>query len=194
MGWGFISPILAIFIINEIPGATLLSVGVANAIYWFLRSIVQVPTALVLDREKGEKDDFYALVGSLVVISMASFLLASTNTLAMLYAVQALYGVGFGVYQVAWPAIYSRHMDKGKIALDWSLDRGSVGLVIALTSFVGASAAQTFGFSTVFVLAGIVSGLSAVILLMAPRLIVSKSKTEHLSKVFMRLQSKHKQR
>jgi len=194
MGWGFISPILAIFIINEIPGATLLSVGVANAIYWFLRSIVQVPTALVLDREKGEKDDFYALVGSLVVISMASFLLASTNTLAMLYAVQALYGVGSGVYQVAWPAIYSRHMDKGKIALDWSLDRGSVGLVIALTSFVGASAAQTFGFSTVFVLAGIVSGLSAVILLMAPRLIVSKSKTEHLSKVFMRLQSKHKQR
>lgn len=194
MGWGFIAPILAIFIIDKVAGATLLTVGIANAVYWSMRSIVQVPTALALDREKGEKDDYYTLIVSLLVVGAAAFMLAFVETRTTLYLVQALHGIGFGIYQVAWPAIYSRHMDKGKVALDWSLDRGSVGLVVAITSFVGAGAAQVFGFSTVFIWAGVVSVMSALVLLTIPDAILKKSETGELTKVFVRLQGKHKQR
>jgi len=61
-GWGFISPLFSVFIIEKIAGATIATVGVATALYWVVRSVVQLPIADYLDKTEGERDDFYALI------------------------------------------------------------------------------------------------------------------------------------
>jgi MFS family permease len=194
MGWGLVSPIFSVFIIQEIVGATLVTVGIGAAIYWLARSAIQVPTALLLDRVRGEKDDFYALVSGLVLVAVSSFLLAVIKTPAQLYLIQALYGGSFGVYSVAWPAIFSRHTERGKVAFDWSIDRASVNLVIAVTSFLGAKTAEVFGFSTVFVVAGFVSLASAAVLIAVPQIILPKPTVRYVGTASAGLHHKHKQR
>jgi predicted MFS family arabinose efflux permease len=176
VGWGFVSPIFAVFVLEDIAGATLVTAGIAGGIYWFFRAIVQPFVAKALDAREGEKDDFFVLVGSLLALGVISFWLALVETTANLYVAQAFHGVVLGAYNVAWPAIFTRHMDKGKVAFDWSLDRGSIGLAVAIASIAGAKVAEVLGFDMVFVFAGLASIASAMVLLAVPKLILPQPK------------------
>src|SRR3989338_3515997 len=178
VGWGFISPIFSIFVLEKIEGATLLTVGISSAVYWVARAIVQPFIAQRLDKRKGEKDDYFVLLASLVCTGLAAFWIATIRQEGVLYIAQLFHGASFGVYSVAWPAIFTRHIDKVKVAFDWSLDRGSIGLAVAAASIIGAQTADVLGFEMVFILAGIGSIASAFILLVIPKLIFPRGSDE----------------
>jgi len=175
-GWGFIAPMFSVFVVQEIVGATLVTVGVSAAVYWGSRAVVQPPIAMFLDRRGGEKDDFYTLVVGLVVISATAFLFVAVETISQLYVVQALHGIALGAYSVSWPAIFSRHLDKGRYALDWSLDRATLAGSTAATSIIGGFVANTFGFDVVFIAAGILSLVSALLIFAVPELALPPAK------------------
>lgn len=177
-GWGFVAPIFSIFVVDDIIGATLITVGISSAVYWFTRSLMQPPLAKFLDDHKGERDDFYVLIGGLLFTSLSGFLFALISTTTQLYALQLLYGAAMGAYTVAWSAIFSRHLDKDRIAFDWSLDRAAVGVAVGVTSLVGGVIASKFGFDAVFIISGILSFVSAVIIFIVPDLIIPPSKKE----------------
>ena len=172
VGWGLISPMFSIFVLDKIEGATLITVGVASAVYWVARAVVQPFIARILDKQKGEKDDYFILLGSLVCVGLAAFWIATVKTETVLYIAQVFHGAALGVYSVAWPALFTRHIDKEKVAFDWSLDRGSISLAVAVASIAGAKVAETLGFEMVFILAGIGSIVSALVLLAIPKLVM----------------------
>ena len=194
MGWGFISPIFSLFVLYQIEGATIVTVGIGTAVYWFFRSVIQPPTAYFLDKHKGEKDDLYALIVALVVVGFASLELATVVSEIHLYLIQIIHGAAFGIYSVAWPSIFSRHMDKGMVAVDWSLDRSSVGMAVAITSIGGAAMAEALGFPAVFILAGIMTIGSALILLFAPKLILPHEKNPSRDVTVLRARAERKHR
>jgi MFS family permease len=173
-GWGFIDPVFSVFIVEKIAGGTLITVGIAAAIYWILKSIVQIPISKYLDRTPGEKDDFMALVGGLLLagFSAASFTLVKTPT--ELYFVEALHAIAFAFYGAAWPAIFSRHLDKDRFAFDWSLDSVTVGVASGITGLLGGIIAETWGYTAVFMSAGVLSFIAAFVLIAAPDLILPK--------------------
>lgn len=179
-GWGFVAPIFSVFIVEQIEGATLATAGIAAAIYWSARAIAQPPIAKILDKRSGERDDFYALVGGLIGISVTAFLLVIVRTVPELYLVQAMHGIVLGVYSVSWPAIYSRHLGKGRYALDWSLDRATLAGSTAVTSLIGGFVAVKFGFDVTFMAAGILSLVAAILVFMVPEIALprAKKKTE----------------
>src|SRR3989344_6103836 len=107
VGWGLISPMFSIFVLDKIEGATLITVGVASAVYWVARAVVQPFIARILDKQKGEKDDYFTLIGSLICVGLAALGIALVKTDTILYAVQVFHGAAFGVYSVAWPAIFN---------------------------------------------------------------------------------------
>src|SRR5580692_5502155 len=71
-GWGFIDPVFSVFIVQKIVGGTLITVGIAAALYWILKSVLQIPISNYLDRTAGEKDDFMALVGGLLLAGISA--------------------------------------------------------------------------------------------------------------------------
>ena len=170
-GWGLISPIFSVFIVEEIIGATVVTVGVATSIYWVARSSVYIPLARFLDKRKGEKDDVYALIFSLTMVGFAAFMMVFAKTPLQLYLAHGFHGLVFGIYQIAWPSIFSRHLDQGKVSLDWSLDKVLVGAAVATTSLLGAHAANLWGFRTVFIITAILSWVSVLILMTMPKLL-----------------------
>lgn len=174
-GWGFADPILAIFVIDKIPGATLLTIGTMAAIYWVAKSIIQIPISLFLDRTNGEKDDFYAVVIGLLVASATLFSFMAATSVTHLYIIQLIKAVAFGLYVPAWSAIVSRHLDKGKVAFEWALNSTTVGLSIGAAGLLGSWVAK-FSFDLVFLLGGFLCLASALILLMAPDLILPPKK------------------
>ncbi len=173
-GWGLIEPVFSVFIIQKIIGATLVTVGISAAIYWILRSVLQLPLANYLDRIPGEKDDFHALILGLLIASFSAILFSFVTEAWQLYLVQALHALGFALYAASWPAIFSRHLDKDRVSFDWALDNTAVAISSGISGFFGGVVANWLGFNTVFILAGLLSALAAGILIMAPELIFPK--------------------
>ena len=69
-GSGLLGPIFAIFIVDFIIGGDEIVAGIAASIYLFTKSILQIPAASIIDKIRGEKDDFFILfIGSLLAAS-----------------------------------------------------------------------------------------------------------------------------
>jgi len=176
-GWGLIEPVFSVFIIEKVAGATLITVGAAAAIYWLLKSVLQLPISNYLDRTPGEKDDLYSLILGLLVAAFSALLFALVNQVWQLYVVQVLHAVGFALYAATWPAIFSRHLDKERVSFDWALDSTAAGVSAGTSGFLGGIIANWLGFQAVFVLAAAFSALSALILIWAPDIILPPKTT-----------------
>lgn len=175
-GWGFVDPIFSVFIVRKIAGATLVTVGIAVALYWMLKSVLQIPLALFLDKTDGERDDFYALIISLVVIGISAFGFSLATSVWHVYLVQLIKGVGFALYVPSFSSLFAGHLDKKHRSLDYALDSTSVGFAIGATGFLGGIMATWIGYSSVFILAGIFAFLSAALLLSVPNLVLPPSR------------------
>ncbi|KKU91541.1 MAG: hypothetical protein UY23_C0001G0147 [Candidatus Jorgensenbacteria bacterium GW2011_GWA1_48_11] len=177
-GWGLISPVFSVFVVQKVPGATILSVGIAAAIYWIVKSVLQVPIAVYLDKHDGEKDDFYTLITALMITGLAAISFLLVRSVGALFFVTLIQAVGFGLYIPSWSSIFSRHLDREKYALDWSLDSTSVGLASGLAAFVGGGLVSLWGFPAVFIFGSVLSFTSALTLIMVPNLVLPKPTRE----------------
>ncbi len=173
-GWGFLTPILPVFIIQDIKGATLATVGVALGIHWLIRSLVHVPLGEILDRIKGEKDDFYALILSLILAGISSFAFLAVSEIWHLYLVMTISGLAFGVYVPAWRGIFSRHLDKERHAFDWSLSSTAIGLGVAAAAFLSGGIASWLGFYILFILMGLLSFFAIFLVMAIPEILLPR--------------------
>lgn len=183
-GWGLITPILAIFVVDKVIGATVLTVGVMAAIYWIVKSVVQIPVALFLDRHPGEKDDFYALIIGLLVASLSMFSFMAVTQVFHLYIIIFIKAIAFGLYVPAWSAIMSRHLDSEHVAFEWALSSTAVGISMGAAGLIGAWLAN-ISFILVFLIGGFLCLAGALILLLVPDLILPPKKAE-VGKAIMR--------
>ena len=156
-GFGLISPIFAVFIVDIIKGGTLEVVGIASAVYLLTRSLIQIPAATMIDKIKGEKDDYWALqIGSLVFSFVPLFYLFISTPME-LYFVQFFYGLASAFTYPAWLAIFTRHIDREHEGVEWGVYQTLVDLGGAGTATLGGFLAYKFGFNLLFVLVSLVS-------------------------------------
>ncbi|MFA6407700.1 MAG: MFS transporter [Candidatus Paceibacterota bacterium] len=173
-GWGLIGPLFAIFIFDTIPQASMLIVGGATAIYWISKSVMQLPVAIFLDRIMGEKDDFYALLISLILSGFVAMAFLLVKTVGGLFFVSFLQGIAFAFYTPSWSGIFSRHLDKEHYAYEWSLDSTTIGIAYGITALLGGVIAQYFGFQAVYIMVALLSFSAAILLFSVPNLVFPK--------------------
>jgi len=162
---GFIGPIFAIFLTDQIKGGDIKVVGFAAAFYWIVKSILQIPIASYLDKRKGEKDDFYFMVIGLFLASIVPFGYILSSLPWHIYAFQCLMGVGMAMNLPAWCAIFTRHIDRGKEALEWSIRSTGLGIGTGIAGAIGGVAVATIGFERLFIIVGILGFIGASLLL-----------------------------
>lgn len=182
-GWGFIDPLFSVFVIKNIAGATIASVGYLAAIFWITRCIVQIPISLYLDKVRGEKDDFYALVVGLLITGLAAFSFMTVKTMAQVYFIQFIKAIGFALYIPSWSAIFTRHIDGRHAAFEWAVSSSSVSFGIGVAGFFGGVLASLAGFNVVFLITGLLAILSANVLLFVPNLILPRTSRINPNKI-----------
>ena len=158
-------PLFSIFVINNIAGATLITIGVTGALYSVIKSVLQIPIAKYLDARAGEKDDFVVIFVGIFLASISSFALLCIGKIWELAVVQGLWGIADACTLAAYYAIFAHHIDKKSAAFEWSLfSVGGMTVAIAIGGLIGSFAVQAFGFSFVFIIAGIMNLLALVLL------------------------------
>jgi len=166
-GLGFITPIFAIFIAQNITfgdtGEAAKVAGFATAIYWGIKSLLMIPFGKFLDRNYGEKDDLYFVIFGNIFAAGAVFGYIFCSLPWHIYVLQGLYSLGMAMNIPGWTAIFTRHIDKGKEAFEWATRSTVIGIGAGISGALGGVIAAKFGFNVLFTGVGIFVLVSALL-------------------------------
>jgi MFS family permease len=162
---GLLAPIYAVFVLDRIHSSNLQIIGFATAIFWVSRVTSVIPLSHLMDKIKGEKDEYYfMLIGTLLISSTPlAYIFASQPW--HIYAIQALNGIAFSMIIPAWRVIFTKNLNKDCVSYEWSLDDVGTGIATAIAAATGALIAQTFGFNVLFIFIFAI-GLTSVLVLL----------------------------
>jgi len=168
-GWGLLAPIFTVFIVKNITngdfGRGVAVSGLTALIFWITKSLLQVPIARYLDKNRGEYDDFWAVVIGTLITAFVPLGFILSTTAWHIYALQILYAVGSALNFPSWSAIFTRHIDRGQEALEWSINSTFLGVGFGIANGVGGVAVAVLGFNLVFVLVSAFLFISTILLL-----------------------------
>lgn len=176
--FGTLVPIFAIFVVEEINSGSAQVVGYAIAIYWIVKSILQLPVGKWLDKNHGEIDDFWVMMaGNLLGGILAILFFFVAHKVWHIYIFQAMWGVADALLVPPIYAIFSRHLDKGHEGFEWALRSSfAFGAGSALGGALGGIIAGIFGLRSVFLFTGFGVILGTIVLLFLKPHILPKVK------------------
>lgn len=186
LGWGLLSPIFALFILENVTTDPLEATevaGFAALFYWITKSLIQVPIGNYLDKNDGEKDDFwFMVVGTFVVAFVPIGYLFSTEPWHI-YILQIVHAIGMAMALPSWLAIFTKHIDKGKEAYEWSLESTSIGAGAGIAGGIGGVMAGALGFKFLFILVSLLTFVSAVLLLFVKNNLMARDKSVFITPI-----------
>jgi len=163
-GFGLVSPIFAVFITDTISGGTLGVAGIAITIYLLTKSIGQIFAAEIIDKIKGEMDDFWSVFIGSILMSLVYLLYLFIHTPTQLYLIQFLLGLTTAFTFPSWMAIYTRHIDHNLEGREWGAYFTLVDLVTAGTAAIGGAIAYSLGFAPLFIIVAVTGLLGSLVL------------------------------
>lgn len=179
LGWGLVSPILAIFIVENITSRGPLEAakiaGFASLFYWITKSILQVPIGHYLDKKHGEKDDFWFMVIGTFLAAFVPIGYLFSSVPWHIYLLQILHATGMSMAFPSWLAIFTRHIDKGREAFEWSMESTFLSAGAGIAGGLGGVLVGIFGFNIIFILVSILNIISAVLLIFIKKDVSFKS-------------------
>lgn len=164
-GWGLLTPVFAIFILNRIEGGSAFVVGLSSAALLLVKSFLRVPVGKIIDGKSSEKDDYLIMVIGLFVASLVPFGFIFSRLPWHIYLLEAVHGAGLALAFAGWTAIFTRHIDKGKEATEWGFSEMTLGIGMGLAGAAGGFLVTKFGFNLVFAVVGCLGVLGTLILI-----------------------------
>lgn len=149
MGFGLVTPILAIFIKENLVGGTIFAAGLSVFIFWITKSAVQLPLSRYVDRKDHR---IPLLIAGTFIMTFVPISYIFINHVRWIYLVQILYGLGSGMAYPCWLGLWSTNLDKHHESFEWSVYSTFVGIGAAIAAAVGGVLAQLFGFRITFVI------------------------------------------
>ncbi|MFA6423740.1 MAG: MFS transporter [Candidatus Magasanikbacteria bacterium] len=161
-GFGFIGPMLSIFIKENLIGGTIFTAGMASAVYLIVKSVLQLPFAHYVDKHDDKVK--WLLVGT-AAMAVVPFMYIFCANVWYIYLAQIFLGLGSALAYPTWAGLWSTHLDKRKESYEWSLYSTLTGLGTAIIASLGAAIAQWYSFEAAFALVGLLAVIGFVILL-----------------------------
>ena len=110
-GYFFFISIVAIYLEKQLGVNAIQAIAIGSSIYLITRALVQFPVTYVLDSNKSEKDEVYAILLGGILMSLSFLGYNFVYNEVSLYLVNVLFGLGVGVYLPAYKKVYGRYVD-----------------------------------------------------------------------------------
>jgi MFS family permease len=162
---GLLGPVFALFIENFIVGGNEAVAGLAVGIFLITKSVFQIPIAHIIDKVRGEKDDFWVLIIFTILASLVPILYLVVNTPLELYFVQFLLGLFTALTFPTYMAIFTRHIDKEKEGTEWGVYFTLTDLASAALAALGGYIASVNGFKPLIVAVTAIGFIGAMFLI-----------------------------
>jgi MFS family permease len=161
-GLSVFAPVFAVFVTKQIVNGSVEVVGFAAATAQIVKAGLQIPVARWLDRNHGEYDDYYSMVSGSCIIALTPFLYLFATHAWHIYVIQACFGVGAALAVPPWYAIFTRHIDKMKENVEWSLESVGIGISGGGAAALSGVIVSHYGFQWAFLVGGIFAVAGAI--------------------------------
>lgn len=105
------------------------------------------------------------MVLGLFLASFAYFGYMFVDHIWQVFLLQIILGLSATLANPTWCKMFTRHLDKGKEGVEWSMYDVVVGVGAGLAAALGAFIADMYGFDILFFIVGVVAAFSAIVLL-----------------------------
>jgi len=160
---GLLAPIYAVFVLENITDRIEV-IGYAVSFYWITRVILVIPFSVIMDKIKGEFDEYSFMIAGTALISIIPLFYIIASEPWHIYLLQILNGAANAMAVPAWRIVFTKHIDRKITGFEWSLEDVGVGLATASSAALGAIIASKFGFSILFVFVFVFGAISTAIL------------------------------
>ncbi len=157
--WYTVLPLLSVFAIQEIPGATIETATFGFSIYLVSRVIASM-LGSVFSAKTTDGRRVFILIYSILVLNLAYILMAFTRSIVTFYIFYIIIGLGFGLANPIRSALFSMHLDKHKETMEWAVLDSLILLGIAACALIGGMVIKQYGFTVLFLLATIFNFMS----------------------------------
>ena len=159
--WNFVTPIFAIFVINNIKGGNVQIAASAFSACLIARVVFEIISGKYL-RNKAEKYKLYLTILGMILMSISYIGFAFSHSIISLFLFYILIGIGFGIVSPAKYSLFTEHLDKDKATTEWSLYDAITLMGIASATALGGFIASLYGFTFLFILASVVNLLGII--------------------------------
>ncbi|MEK9209214.1 MAG: MFS transporter [Patescibacteria group bacterium] len=159
-----LGPIYALFV--EKIGGDLLDASLSFSVFMVTAGVVTLISGKFSDKLKESE---LVVVWGYIVMGVGFFSYTLVNSLWSLLLVQVLIGLGEAIYNPAFDALYSKHLDGHKAGREWGVWEAMNFLVAALGAIAGGFLATKFGFNAMFITMGLLCFASAIYIFRLPR-------------------------
>ncbi len=150
--WNFVTPIFAIFVVNNINGGNIESASFGFSTYLIARVVLELIGGKMLINTTDKRKMKMAISGMLLA-SIAYLGFAFTKEIFYMYFFYLIAGMGLGIASPAKNSLFSIHLDKNKEAAEWGISDAVTFAGMALASALGGFIVKIFGFQMLFLLA-----------------------------------------
>ncbi len=150
--WNFVTPIFAIFVVNNINGGNVETASFGFSVYLISRVVLELIIGKLLVNSSDKRKMKLAVAG-MILLSFSYLGFAYTKEILGMYLFYIVAGMGLGIASPAKNALFSIHLDKSKEAVEWSLADALAFGGMAVASIAGGMIVKGFGFQTLFLLA-----------------------------------------
>ena len=162
---GMFAPFYALYVEEFLPQASVVVIGISMSIYLVSRSILQIPIATIVDKIKGEKDDYYFMVLFSILSGALYFSFLYITQIWQLYLVQVLLGLFTAITYPSYMAIFTRHIDPHMEGTEWGVYYTFVDLSSAAFAAIAGYIADSWGYANLIVVVSLLCILGALILI-----------------------------
>ena len=161
-GFGLVSPILAIFVKDNLVGGSIVAAGIASFIYLFVKAIIQLPFSRYTDSHPHLQRNL--LVVGTILMCASSLLYIPATHISTIYLAQFLRGLGAGLAYPCWLSLWSLHLDKHHEGYEWSLYNTVASIGTAVAAAIGGSMVEYIGFKDTFIVVSIITLIGSAVL------------------------------
>lgn len=163
--FALISPIFAIFILNNLGHATIASAGMAVTIQMFTKALFQIVVGKWTDEEKGNCRELNAMIIGSVMISLVPIGYLFCKEVTDVYIVQVLYGLGQALAYPSWRVLFNRYLNQEKAGYEFGVYDTITSFGIATSAAIGAYFAENFSFHMLFIVVSVMSMVGSAFLI-----------------------------
>ena len=168
---GFVSPILSIFIDNNLVGGGIFTAGLASTIFLTTHAVLQ----LIFSYKFNPKDRLWMLWLGTGIIALVPIGYIFSTHIWHLFLAEFFYGLGAAFAYPSWSSLFTSHLESGKRGFQYSLYSSGLGIGTAITAAIGGFVAEKVGFKFVFMLTSLLAVIGLLILLKLNKSVLKKT-------------------
>jgi len=168
---GFVSPILSIFIDNNLVGGGIFTAGLASTIFLVTHAVLQI----IFSYKFNPKDRLWMLWLGTGIIAIVPIGYVFSTSIWHLFLAEFAYGIGAAFAYPSWSSLFTSHLESGKRGFQYSIYSSGLGIGTAITAAIGGFIAEKIGFKFVFMLTSLLAIIGLLILFKLNKSVLRKT-------------------